>query len=330
MTRDTIAGQDLVRRGLKFSQLRLLAALREHGRIGAAAQQAGITQPAASRLLAQLDGLVGAPLYERHARGVTLTEAGRILADEACAALRGFDLAGQRIGQVVSGVRGHVRVGSVTGPALEILLPAIRAARDILPEIDPSVTIDTSDKLGELLRAEEIDFYIGRIPEGADARPYALREIGPEPVALIVREDHPLVGVDPLDLDQCLSHIWVMQPAGGLLRRTAETYLLAHGHRLPDRVVGTTSQLFTLALVQDSNAIAPLARAVADFFIARGGLGSRLARLPVATDMQVPDYGLITRAPLDLTPAALRLYGLVAAECRRDGAAPPPAAGDRA
>ena len=59
---------ELLRRGLRFSQLRLLVALAETGRVSAAAAQLAMTQPAASRLLAELEKTAEATLYTRHAR----------------------------------------------------------------------------------------------------------------------------------------------------------------------------------------------------------------------------------------------------------------------
>ena len=124
----------LVRKGLKFSQLRLLAVLRETGQIGAAAQQVGMTQPAASRLLAQLEEMIGAPIFRRHARGVSLTEAGTIMADQAIRTLRELDLSQERVLQAVQGTRGLVRIGSVTGPSLALILPLVRELRVSLAE----------------------------------------------------------------------------------------------------------------------------------------------------------------------------------------------------
>lgn len=314
---------DLVRRGLKFSQLRLLAALRDSGQIGTAAAQVGMTQPAASRLLAQLDTMAGTPLYTRHPRGVTLTEAGHILADQATATLKGLDSAYRKVGQIGNGVRGHVRVGSVTGPSLELLLPAMREARLAYPDISITVRVETSDRLAEALLADDLDFYIGRVPDSADARPFALHKIGAEPISLIVRLHHPLSRVPAPTLQDCLGFDWVMQPPGGLLRRTAESYLLERGLPLPRRVIGTTSILFTLALLHDTNAIAPLARAVGDFFIQRAALGSRLDILPVAQDMAVADFGIVSRAGDPFSPAVATLRDLITAQA---ASSRPPAA----
>ncbi|AZN71077.1 LysR family transcriptional regulator [Georhizobium profundi] len=305
----------LVRKGLKFSQLRLLAVLRDTGQIGAAAEQVGMTQPAASRLMAQLEEMIGTPIFTRHARGVSLTEAGHIMADQAVRTLRELDLSQERVVQAIQGTRGLVRIGSVTGPSLELILPLVREIRVLSPAVEIAVQVDTSNKLAEALLARELDFYVGRIPDGAHAQPFAVSDIGDEPIGLVVRADHPLTRIDPLSLDRCLDYDWVMQPPGGLLRRTAEDYILSKGLRLPRRVLGTASTLFTLALVQKTNAIAPLARAVAEFFIDSSGLGSRLATLPVAPDLTVKTYGVVTRQERDLSPAAETILATLLRRC---------------
>lgn len=307
---------DLVRRGLKFSQLRLMAALREQGQVGAAAQHLGMTQPAASRLMAQLETMVGTPLYNRHPRGITLTEAGRILAEQATETLKGLDRAYQTVSELKGGVRGQVRVGSVTGPSLEHLLPVLREVRLMYPDIEVTVQVDTSDRLAEALLGDDLDFYIGRIPDTADARPFAMDVIGPEPVSLLVRLDHPLTRKERPTLADCLAFDWVLQPPGGLLRRTSESHLLERGVPMPPRVVSTTSMLFTLALVNDTNAIAPIAHAVSQFFIQRASLGSRLAILAVAEPIAVRDFGIVSRADTMYPPATDRFLSLLRARTR--------------
>lgn len=315
-----VAQHRLVRKGLKFSQLRLLAALRETSQIGTAAQQVNMTQPAASRLLAQLEEMIGAALFTRHARGVALTEVGEIMADQAVRTLRELDLSQERVVEVMQGTRGLVRVGSVTGPSLEIILPLVREMRVSTPAVEIAVQVDTSDKLAEALLARDLDFYIGRIPERTNARPFSVIDIGNEPLRLVVREDHPLTRVANPTLQQCVEYDWVSQPPGGLMRRTAEDYLLSHGLRLPRRILSTSSTLFTLALIQKTNAIAPLAKAVADFFIDSSELGGRLAILPVASDLSVKTYGIVTRETRDLSPAAESILATLRRRCEAGAA----------
>ncbi|MGR3460484.1 MAG: LysR family transcriptional regulator [Roseovarius sp.] len=302
---------ELIRRGLRLPQLRLLVALRETGQVSGAAAQVAMTQPAASRLLAELEKIVDARLYDRHARGVMLTPAGEALAARAREMLHGLDQVQHQIASLNSGDRGIVRIGSVTGPAIELVLPVIRELRVTYPEIELSVLVDTSDKLGDALLARELDFYIGRVLDGMETSAIALEEIGPEPVALITRLEHPLSHKPDLDLSDCLAYDWVMQPEGGLLRRTAEAHLLRNGYKPPARILSTSSMLLTLAIISETNAIAPVALSAANFYAGREAFGGRLRRLETAEDMAVIPYSLIYLRDAEASPAVRRVLQLI-------------------
>nr|WP_272214312.1 LysR family transcriptional regulator [Marinicella sp. W31]MDC2879695.1 LysR family transcriptional regulator [Marinicella sp. W31] len=114
--------------------MRLIALLDRKGQISSAAAQLGMTQSAASRLLSELEHTVGAKLYERHGRGVVLSEAGQAMARQALIILNQLDHAHQEISQIVDGARGQVRIGAVTGPAMQLVLPVIRNLRKTFPK----------------------------------------------------------------------------------------------------------------------------------------------------------------------------------------------------
>jgi DNA-binding transcriptional LysR family regulator len=302
----------LLRRGLKLAHLRVLAALGRSGQVSAAAASLSISQPAASRLLAEAQRIAGAELYRRHPRGIELTEAGRHLADLSMRLTGELDAAAREIEEMGEGRSGTVAVGAVTGAAVELVLPALQAIRDSRPGIRASVVVDTSDRMAPMLLSGDLDFYIGRIPSGTDRAAFAAEPIGPEPVALIVREGHPLAGRAGVTLTDCVAFDWVLQPPGGLMRHTVEDYLMARGVPLPGRVLSTSSTLMTLALIASSDAIAPLARAAARFFSSPRGLGGRIAALPVADDLRVSPYSLLRPAARPLSPAARLVHAELA------------------
>ena len=76
-------GEALARGGLKLGHLRMAAALDEHGQVSAAASVLNISQPAASRMIAEIEAIVGAPICERLPCGVALTPYGKALARRA-------------------------------------------------------------------------------------------------------------------------------------------------------------------------------------------------------------------------------------------------------
>jgi DNA-binding transcriptional LysR family regulator len=303
---------DLMRRGIKLSHLRLIAALSDTGQMSAAAAQLSISQPAASRLAAELETILGVSLHVRHPRGITLTRYGEYMAARAQTILRGLHDAGREISELRTGFRGSVSVGSVTGPAVELVLPVVKLVRSTHPQLSISVSIDTSDTLADAFLAGTLDFYLGRIPDSYDLRLFNARIIGKEPIALMVRPDHPLTKISDISLHDLLGFDWVMQDQGSLMRRTVETYLVEHGAPLPEKVLNTASILFTLVTVSQTDAISPIARSVFKFISSKEGLSSNLASLNVAPDLAVSPCYLISKASETLSPAAQIVYDAVA------------------
>ena len=308
-------GQDeFIRRGLRFSQMRLIALLDRKGQISSAAAQLGMTQSAASRLLSELEYTVGAKLYERHGRGVVLSEAGQAMARQALTILNQLDNAHQEIAQIIDGARGQVRIGAVTGPSMELVLPVVRQLREGYPGIELSVVVDTSDKLAEALFSHDLDFYIGRLPEEMDAKSVTMRPLGVEPVTMIARLGHPLDEKEIISIGECLDYDWILQPVGSPLRRSIEAHLLTNGFNLPQHVFVTTSPLLSLAVLAETDAVTPVARPVANFLCQDGALAARICRLPVREQINVSPYSIVQRVSAIQPPPVERVLALIDAQ----------------
>lgn len=301
----------LVQRGLKLSHLRLLAALAEAGQIGLAAERISVAQPAASRLLAEVERIVGSPVHTRTGRGMSLTPVGAALARRAQRVQMELRDAARDMAEIATGGAGHVRVGSVTGPAIDRVLPVLRTERLAYPQVTAEVIVATSDLLCEHLLSGRVDFAIGRLPEGSDRDLLHMTPIAAEPIALVVRRGHALDHPGRIDPAELLAFDWVMPPPDSLLARAVLARLRAHGMPHPPQRLSTASFLLTLALVQQSNAIAPLARAVVDTFA--GAPDAPYAQLSLDLGIEVEPFGLLTCADVALTPAALRLANQIAA-----------------
>jgi DNA-binding transcriptional LysR family regulator len=287
----------LLQKGLKISHLRMMAAFAKTGQIGAAAQGLGITQPAASRLLAEIERIAGVQMHIRSGRGVSLTEAGQVLARRAGRVLLEMRDAGRELAETGAGGLGRVGIGAVTAPALDIVLPTLRTV------------VASSDILCAQLASGRIDFAIGRIPMGVDASQFEGRVIAPEPVALLVRKGHRFAGATPDSPADLMQYDWVMPdkdiPIGAaVLARLQELGLPA-----PQQRLSTASFLLTLALLQQSNSIAPLAQAVADQF-ARAP-DAPFGCINIDLGIMVAPYSLLTRRDAELPPAARTILGMI-------------------
>lgn len=308
----------LVRRGLKVPHLRLFAMLAETGQISAAAEALAISQPAASRLAAETGRIVGAVLYQRTSRGVELTPAGEAFARRARRMLLEIDETEREVNEILEGRSGRVNIGSVTGPAIEYVLPAIRQARLSMPRVTVNVEVATSDVLCEALGQGDLDFYIGRLPDERDKRQFDIRNIGPEPITLLVRNGHPLLRAPERILERLSEFDWVLPFERTLLRTTIENTLTAHGVALPAKVINTSSLMLTVVTVSRTNAIAPFSASVARFFSSEFGNTGSVAELPAGLSLEVAPYALIRSAGRELTPAAQAMYDVVVAEVWRN------------
>ncbi len=315
LDQDALRGAErLIGRGLKLTHIRLIAALAEAGQLTAAGRELNLTQPAASRLLSEAEAIAGHRLCERQSKGVVMTAPGAALARRARTVLAEIAEAGREIGDVAEGRMGSVRLGSVTAPAVELVVPVLQRLQRQYPGLQAQVDVATSDVLlADLMRGRH-DFFIGRVPTGIDARPFELHSLAPEQVALIVRAGHPLAGAASVSAADLTPYEWVMQPPGSLLRTTIEEAMIARGVPLPNCRLSTASLLVTLALVTNSDAIAPESVEVAQLLAGEGGLGRGVTVLPIDFAVEVRPYCLVRMRDQRLSrPAAFVHDALIAA-----------------
>lgn len=300
----------LLRKGLKLSHLRLMAALADSEQLTQAAVSIGISQPAASRLVTEIERIIGAAVHERTGRGIGLTAIGRALALRAQRVRLELDDAARDLAEVAAGGVGHVRMGTVTGAALDRVLPALQHERNSNPSVTVEVVVASSDQLCDQLLSGRLDFALGRMPQDPQAQMLAYRPVEAEPVALIVRRGHPLLrsGLTPQAVLQC---DWLMPGTDSLMTRTVLARLQALGLPSPPMRVATTSFMLILALLQQSDDVATVAHATA--LQLASGNDAPLAILPIDLGMTVEPYGMISRHGVSLTPAAQRLADRVVA-----------------
>jgi DNA-binding transcriptional LysR family regulator len=313
---DNFGDDGLLRAGLKLNHLRMIVAIEDSGQISAAAEVLNISQPAASRMLSEMESITKTSLYERVARGVVLTTFGAALARRARKILLELREASREIGELKSGKGGSVFIGAVTAPAMSLVVPAINKVRKAYPGIEINIQVETSNVLARELLAARHDFIIGRIPDDLNPRLFEVTEIGIERACLIVRSRHPLMKQKTSSLSDVRDYDWVFQPPGTLLRRTIEDVFLSHGVALPENIVNTSSLLLTCAIICETDAIAPVAVDVAQFLASQGSNASDVRMLPIDFDINVKPYSMITARERALPPSARLLYDIILEESR--------------
>ena len=155
-------------------QLLLLAALDAQRNLGRAAQAMHIGQPAATKLLLQLEDALGERLFERQARGMQPTASGEVLIRYARRVLTDFGAVREEMGALRSGLSGALRLGSVPGAVPQLLAPALLDYRRRHPQVALSVVEGTSDVVLAQLARGDVDLALGRLTEGFSAEEFSI------------------------------------------------------------------------------------------------------------------------------------------------------------
>ncbi|KWK06858.1 LysR substrate-binding domain-containing protein [Burkholderia stagnalis] len=289
-----------IRTRLKTRQLLLVVALADEGSIHRAAAALNMTQPAASKLLRELEDTIGAVLFERLPRGMRPTLYGDALIRHARAALGSLDQAREELAALKAGRLGHVALGAITSPGLRVVPPAVAAVKGTHASVHISVEIDTSNVLLERLAQDKLDIVLGRLSAEHDKLHLRYEPLTGEPVAAVVRPGHPLLAHAPLALADVQRAAWVVPPAGSVLRHRFELMFQRASLAPPSNVVETAALLFITRVLEQSDMIAVLAADVARYYAGHG----IVALLPLEMDCRMDDFGLITRTDRLYSPAA--------------------------
>jgi DNA-binding transcriptional LysR family regulator len=307
---------------LKLRHLQLLAALDDTRNLNRAAQGLGITQPAASKLLAEIEAMVGTPVFERRPRGLSPNAAGEVLLRRARSVLVELEQAAAELNSLRDGAFGHVALGTVTAPAVDIVARAVEAVQRAQPNLRVSVEVDASAPLVERLLAGRLDMALARMPPDVAPGLLDYLEVGEEAVCLLVPADHPLPGDAPSALAALLDYPWVLPPPHTLLRQEVDALFLRAALPRPARVLDTESILLAMAALAQGPSICAVTASVAAL-LAPDGRYRRLPPLLDAPPLVVRPYGLIRSRLRPLSPAASRLHHQLCAELfRRETAGP--------
>lgn len=295
---------------LQLRDFRLIQAIVETGQLALAAERLSMTQPAASRMLAGIERLVGTPIFTRHPKGMTPTPIGVTLVHNANGLLRGFERTLQETEAAIAGRTGTVRVGAVTGGAVGFVVPAIRKLKESSAGADIHVDVAPSDVLIAGLLRGDFDFVLSRITPGTDTRQFVLSQGSTEMVRFLVRRGHRLIKGRPLELHELVGYEWIVQAPHTPMRQAIEEAFFAQGIPLPTEIVNTTSLLVMIAYLASTDSIAPASRELAG--VAAPDIeGGQLVAIDLEQPITVNPYHLIHLKHQTMSPVAQRLRDLV-------------------
>ncbi|MEJ6392060.1 LysR substrate-binding domain-containing protein [Gymnodinialimonas sp. 2305UL16-5] len=295
---------------LRLKQLQLLIAVGQHENIRSAAQALHISQPAATRMIKDMEADLGADLFQRTNRGALPTAQGAVLIHHAQVIFTQLGHAAQEMGDLTDGAAGRVVIGTLVAGAAQLLPMAIARVLNDRPNITFKVIEGTNEVLMPRLRSGEIDMVLGRLPTHRHRRDLHQERLSVDSVYLIAGRDHPLADQRGLSFDDLKPFGWILPPPETTLRRQIEEVFVDQGQYQPPMVVESVSYLTNRTLLQNSQMIGIAPRHAVDPDRRHGAL----VRLEYILPFGSGPTGVTHRGTAHLSPAAQVLLEALRAE----------------
>ena len=210
---------------ITLRQLRIFEAVAKHGSISRAANELGLTQPAVSMQIKQMEDQLGLVVVEQVGKKFALTEAGHELCFHA-----------ERIGNQIAALmtamdqfreleRGVLRV-AVVSTANYFLPPLIASFSKEFPGVRVSLRVANREAVLASVSSNEAELaIIGHTPERGDIVGQYFMD---NPLVVIAAPNHPLAGFERLDLCQIEDEVLVVREQGSGTRAAMERFFVEH------------------------------------------------------------------------------------------------------
>lgn len=266
------------------------------GSFSEAARLQGVSQPALSRAVQQMEVTVGRRLFDRTTRSVALTPTGEELRPIAERLVAEFDGAFGELARFVEGRRGQVAVAALPSVAAVLLPPAVARYREGHPEVEVAILDGLSGSVLDAVAEGRAD--IGLTIQPSPRATLAYRPLLSDEFGLVCRPDDELAGDGPLPWSAFKGRPFVAMAPESSVRQMTDAAFLQAGLAIPPlygcAFLGTTGHLVAAGL-----GITALPRLTLPL-LGRLGLGWRRLERPLMRRQM----GVVTRVGRTLAPAA--------------------------
>jgi DNA-binding transcriptional LysR family regulator len=302
----------LLRSRLKMRHIQLMVAVDAQRSIHKAAAQLGMTQPAATRLLSELERLLNLSLFERTTRGIIPTPHGASLVRHARSILGTLDHARAELAAISAGATGKLTLGVLLVVAPVLLPRALLQFKRRNPQISVEIREGTLGGLLPRLLNGDLDLVVGRLTADFESAGLHFEHCYDESMTVVVRRGHPLCARRGLKLEDLAEMSWIVPTAESAYRHRLDAAFRQGGVEPPADVVESVSILTNSTLLQASDMLGVMPLNVARYYRKLGLLDLLSVVLPPPSG----PVGIITRAVSSPVPAIEDLMDALRANAR--------------
>ncbi|SDH85209.1 DNA-binding transcriptional regulator, LysR family [Pseudomonas flavescens] len=299
---------------LKFRHLTLVDTLGRTRNMHQAAQQMNLSQPALSKMLKEIESLLGFVVFERLPRSMQPTPLGVQVVRYAHLALNDARTFVEQINNLSAGGHGHLKVGGIFAATAVALPEAIVQIKQRWPLLAIEVVEQTSDHLMDMLEERTLDLAIGRFTEQSQQQRYDFQALAPEPFCIVANSRHPLCDAGPMTLQQLVNWPWILYPKGTPIRGRMEEVFARARVAVPRNTIDTISMQTFLKVLQGGPMIGMLPEAMVVEHLQSG----LLKKLDTPFYLMPQDYGILTRKGDQLLGPAREFADILLANAKRE------------
>lgn len=289
---------------MKLTHLRAITAVADRGSLRAAARYLGIDQPTITRSIREVERELGVAIFERHPRGVALTEMGQAFVRRAVSIQNELQSAIDEIAQMRGSTSGYVRVTLSSAVQMSLLPRVITPFKKRFPDAYLTINEGSFPVAESDLMSSAIDFYVGPMPEQPTKGELTVEKLFNNTRMVFGRKDHPLIHAR--SLKDLADASWIRTLLS--VDKSAEIAHVFELHGLrPPRIEMTVASTTAIILtVANSDLLAMVPKLWLDFAATR----ELLAPIAIAERLTAPPICIVSRNRLPLTPAAEALADL--------------------
>lgn len=284
---------------LKLRQLRLLVAVGQTGSIQNAARDLNISQPAATKMIQDLEIDFEVKLFDRTNRGVVPTVFGDSLIRHGKLIFAQVSSAAQELDDLNEGNSGRVVVGTLLAASPSLLPMAVERLLQERPNVAIKIVEGTNEVLMPALLSGEIDMVVGRLPSHRHRENITQEKLFDERVLAVVGTQHPLAEQANICFEQLKPYGWILPPVETTLRRQTDQFFVRQGQYVPPSSIESVSYLANRSLLRSHDFIGLMPAHVASLDI-RNGL---LSGINWAVPFGAGPVGVSYRGKQSLSPA---------------------------
>lgn len=301
---------------IRFRHLQCFLTIAQLRSVGAAADALAITQPSLSKTLRELEDSLAVKLFVRDKKGMLLTRPGEQFLQYAAASVASIREGIDSVRQTQSSSGPELRIGLLPNVAASVAPDAVRRFKQQFTRTLVRIVTGDNARLLDQLRVGELELVVGRLAQPEYMIGLSFEHLFSEPLTAAVRRAHPLAKVKRFKLSMIADYPCIMPHHGTIIRQEVDRFLIARGVAQPADLLETTSVEFTLAYVQQTDAV---------WFVPRGYMISPAARaflveLPIDTRVLEGPVGITVRTDGKRTAVAqgmIDAFRAVAAESHR-------------